>query len=513
MSAGLVSLACGGGGGGDDDAVGTAADGGSPEQLTTTVSPNNPATPSDDPGGAPPGSAPGDGLPAEQELIDDAAEPVASDSECARDSYAGQRVNVNLYLLLDVSGSMLAAVSTTSDQTQWDAVRAAITGFIEADDSAGLNLALNYYPVVGDRSDCDSSGSCSNGVQCLEAVCDLRFAFADVIGSCTSNAQCNLVLELEGETFTESCVRPGRCDNAPYEMCLLDEQCPTGGTCQVSDAGLCPGETSCESANYVQPSVDLSTLPVDGANLVESLLSTEPDPFGVTPTHIALDGAYSRVGEWLQSDPNTQSFLVLATDGAPLGCAPGQDQESAETEATRMTNAVIGAARDSGIDTFVIGVQPDLSGVDGAEALEYQAYIDSLATKLDDMARLGGTEQPFMVTANDSAAASFSQALSEIRGQVLPCEYVVPAPEQGAVSFDRLNVEVSSASGSETVPKVDSAAQCVPGENAWYYNVDAATQTPTRVVLCPDTCASVNAQEGSRVDIVLGCQTVTREVR
>ncbi len=453
--------------------------------------------------------------PGEQPVVDDAeliesTEEVETNfgEECARDSYVAERVDVNLYLLLDISGSMDAPIAADSTVTQWDAVRSALVGFIESEDTAGFNLALNYYPVLSERSDCGPDGACDSDIGCVAALCDLRFLLFDIIQPCTGNNQCQLAFDDgEGNIYLETCMMPGRCSNAPMEMCYLDDQCGEGGLCDVEAglAGLCPGQNSCTTGDYSTPAVERSSLPEGAANMVESLLDHAPDPFAITPTQIALQGAYERVTSWIGQDPTTPSFVVLATDGAPVGCT-----ETAQDDPLAQTLSTIEGAHGEGIETFVIGVVPDLSGLPEEDQAELAPTFEALADALDDMAELGGTAAPFNVTFDDTTTESFRQALDAIRGQVVSCEFEIPEPETGTVSFERLNVELSREGQSEVVPKVDGAGDCVDGENAWHYDVDEATQSPTSVVLCPSTCDQVNAQAGTGIDIVLGCQTVNR---
>ncbi len=449
------------------------------------------------------------------ELIAEVDESTGAPAECARDMYTAERVDVNIYLVLDVSASMDAPVAADTDATQWDAVRTAVTEFIESPDSAGINLALNYYPVMGPRSDCGVGGSCGTGALCVASVCDLRFVYGGVYVPCTSDDECPAFIEdVDGQVYEEQCVLPGRCDNAEFEPCLLDEQCPSGGTCVATDApGLCPGEVSCEASDYSSPSVPRGALPDQAPQAVESLLGREPDMFSNTPTHVAMAGAYLEVDRWIQADPNTRSFVVLATDGAPVGCAPGATREQALAEATQRTFDTIQVGSDFGIDTFVIGVYLDVSGFEGQDAELLSQEVEILRGQLTEMAQIGGTGTPYEVTANLNATDAFLEALAEIRGEVLPCEYKIPEPDGGNVALDELNVVLTSGADPETVPKVESLDDCMEGENSWYYNVDDAEQTPTAVVLCPDTCSNANAQEGNQIDIVLGCQTVVRDVR
>lgn len=459
--------------------------------------------------GVPPGT--NDDEAAAELIAHDDADGAGAAAECARDSYRAERALVNVYLLLDISGSMRLPIAVDSELTQWDAVRVAVEGFIASPESAGLELALNYFPALGARTDCDELNNCAAAVSCILRICDLSyFLFGDVI-PCSLDLQCGLqATTVDGQTITESCAQPGRCSNAPLEMCFGDLDCAAGGQCVVAEGGLCPGEMSCDPAQYEAPAVPLTRLPDPSSALVESLAAHEPDTFGRTPTQVALDGAYRQVAEWQRETPTTRSVVVLATDGGPIGCngliAPAQD----ELLATEQTLDAIAAARSDGISTYVIGVVPDLSGLAPADQALVQPELAELEAKLSQMAERGGTERSFNVTANDTTTDAFSGALASIRGQVLPCDYEIPVPETGVVNFGQLNVEVTGSEGGVTIPKVNAADECTAGEDAWHYDTEADGAAPNRVILCPSTCERVESGQLERVDIVLGCVTVEK---
>lgn len=200
---------------------------------------------------------------------------------------------------------------------------------------------------------------------------------------------------------------------------------------------------------------------------------------------------------------------MLATDGAPLGCngtIPGEEDADL---AIAQTLDVIERANADGIDTYVIGVVPDLSGLTPQDQANLQPRIDGLVGQLAQMAERGGTHSSFNVSANDTTADEFLDSLTAIRGQVLPCDYEIPTPESGNVSFTQLNVELTTDSGTEVVPKVPVSTECGTGPG-WYYDVDASTETPTRVLLCPATCDGIKSSNTHRVDIVLGCTTIEK---
>jgi hypothetical protein len=63
---------------------------------------------------------------------------------------------------------------------------------------------------------------------------------------------------------------------------------------------------------------------------------------------------------------------------------------------------------------------------------------------------------------------------------------------------------VPGGGAATTIPNVSDAAHCPATGDAWYYDDPAA---PSRVLLCPATCATASADAGSHVEVVLGCPT------
>jgi hypothetical protein len=91
----------------------------------------------------------------------------------------------------------------------------------------------------------------------------------------------------------------------------------------------------------------------------------------------------------------------------------------------------------------------------------------------------------------------------------LPCDYAIPPPPTG-MSFDRTKVNVKytpqGADPASVQPygKVKDADAC-GDEDGWYFDDDT---NPTKVMLCPTTCAAVGGGEGGAVDVLFGCATV-----
>jgi len=72
----------------------------------------------------------------------------------------------------------------------------------------------------------------------------------------------------------------------------------------------------------------------------------------------------------------------------------------------------------------------------------------------------------------------------------------------------KVTVRFKGSMGDEDVPRVMSAAACDPMRGGWYYDVDPARATPTRIVACPATCRRFQGDQNGRVELVVGCQAI-----
>jgi hypothetical protein len=68
------------------------------------------------------------------------------DAGCGAESAQAMRVDLDLLLLVDVSSSM-ANVVAGGTQTKWQIAHDAVLGFLRAQTSAGLNVALQFFPL------------------------------------------------------------------------------------------------------------------------------------------------------------------------------------------------------------------------------------------------------------------------------------------------------------------------------------------------------------------------------
>ena len=70
---------------------------------------------------------------------------------CATATVEGERIPVQMYIMFDKSGSML-------EDQKWAGAKAALIAFFQDDDSAGLNIALRFFPDDEPVAGCSESG-------------------------------------------------------------------------------------------------------------------------------------------------------------------------------------------------------------------------------------------------------------------------------------------------------------------------------------------------------------------
>jgi hypothetical protein len=188
--------------------------------------------------------------------------------------------------------------------------------------------------------------------------------------------------------------------------------------------------------------------------------------------------------------------VVLITDGEPtygVGCVGNGTALETNIKPEYITDtldAIDGAwnvpSPNIPIGTFVIGSPGSEKNYSGADARPW----------LSEAARLGGTNP---IDCNDNGpnychfdltdpnldfAAGLNNALAQILGQVVACEYYPPADPRGlTINFDDVGVKfINGAQENFVVPKV-TEADCNVGAQGWYWNSDMS-----RILLCGATC-------------------------
>jgi hypothetical protein len=401
----------------------------------------------------------------------------AADAACATQSAMAETLPLDLYMMMDSSGSM--AQTTAAGPTKWEAVRTAMTAFFNDPQSAGIGVALQYFPLLqpGVPASCTSDGACG-----AFGPCDrLRTCFGPAtttIVTCAVNSDCQ---------SGESCILLGACPLSGGYCAPTGAICLLGDPCTPAD-GSCHARDRCDVPSYTTSAVPIAVLPASAAGLITSLTMHQPD--GLTPTGPALSGAIQSARARAAATPDRKAAVVLVTDGLPTECTPVDIPGIAAV-------AAAGAGGTPAVPTFVIGV------FGPTEAATAAPNLDALATG-------GGTGRAVVIDTSQNVTQALQTALNRIRTTAVACEYKIPVPSGGAIDFGKVNVQLTGAGGaSTTIGYVNGKASCDPARGGWYYDVDPATgATPTSIIACDATCTQFRSDVAARVDIVLGCKTI-----
>jgi uncharacterized protein YegL len=240
-----------------------------------------------------------------------------------------------------------------------------------------------------------------------------------------------------------------------------------------------PPHTSdlCNPQSYSVLDVPIGVLPANAFALTNSIPFS---PLGTsTPTFPALVGALKAATAYQDTHETHKVIVVLATDGDPTSCPPVTIPEIAD---------VAQAARSyNGVRTFVIGV------------------AGSTIANLDKIAAAGGTTKAYDVTQDISA---FAAKMAEIRAEALACDFEIPESPGMQIDFDFVNFTYTpkGVGDPKILPRADDLAAC-EGQAGWYYDSNIS---PTKIILGPASCKTVEADSAAKVNVLFGCKTVIK---
>lgn len=460
----------------------------------------------------------------------------ASD-ECPGENVAANLVPLDLYVMLDSSGSMGEDSGDAGGATKWDAVTSALTAFLGDPQSAGIGIGLQFFPLTDPAApdSCNSNGECGDFGSCLQGFC--QQAGPDVI-FCGENSDC---VDLTGQDFGPcaplrlcwslllssadgiptlchddsdcggqrgDCVEFNQCSgDATYACKTAGTACQaTGGqnlgTCeQVAPTSICSDTADCHASAYAAPAAEIASLPGAAKALESAIASKMPD--GQTPSAPALQGAIDHAAAWAKAHPDHTVAVLLVTDGLPSECSAHVTAQDPYDIAGVAAIASQGLAADPSIQTFVIGV--------------FAPSDTDAHANLDRIAKAGGSDSAYIVNTTTASGNSstgpdveqqFLADLEAIRGARLPCEFQVPKPSSGAFDPKQVNVYFSSGGDSQPLYYFSDPKDCDPKTGGWYYDDPSA---PTKIIACPASCDEFQAaSQGGKVTIKLKCPTLVK---
>ena len=239
-----------------------------------------------------------------------------------------------------------------------------------------------------------------------------------------------------------------------------------------------PGDNAsndCVWTDYATLKVPIAALPGNRSALDGSLSTTLPT--GLTPTYGALKGALFAATSYQDAHPTDKVIVIIATDGDPTSCSITNSAQIA---------ALASQARNyNGVETYALGM------------------AGATMANLDLIAVAGGTGAAYDLTTDLS---TFGDKMAEIRSKAATCEYVIPEPPPGQVlDPGQVNVAYLPGGASESIllPNVIVASQC-GNTAAWYYDDN---ENPTKIILCPAACETVQSDPLVSVEVLFGCLT------
>lgn len=241
--------------------------------------------------------------------------------------------------------------------------------------------------------------------------------------------------------------------------------------------------TRCTARAYQVPDVAEQPLPSTAfASAIDDLGYTlgSGNWRTTTPTLAAFSGVANAMLAADEADATARA-IVMVTDGVPQGCNGSDDVQ-----------LVAQAVRDSGIQTFVVGVA-NAPGDNAGDNLE----------NLNVIAEAGGTGQAFIVATGNPAQteADFRAVIDGIRGIALACDVEIPVPPAGSAFLpDQVNVMYAAGDGLEAPLRYDPACSA---PDTWRYDDPAA---PATIVLCNETCDRVQRDLSARLTVEFGCE-------
>jgi hypothetical protein len=406
--------------------------------------------------------------------------------QCAESGAQAEQVPVDLLLLVDSSGSM---ASKSGNSTKWALATEALRSFVKDPKSAGLGLGVTFFPRLTPEKLCTTNAQCGGPRPLGGDTCIQKHRCGKPgLSVPLSGPECDDPLDL-CEDPAHTCLPLGSCSQSGA-LCLgIGMPCPgaaAGDTCtarsracQINSNDWCP-------QTYDKAAVAISALPANEPALTTAL--TTQSPYGGTPLGPAVRGGIMQLKAHQMANPGRRVAMVLVSDGLPDGFCGGNFAQAIVGDVTAARMAT------PSIPSYIIGVfAPD-------DIPRAQPVLDQLATA-------GGTGQPFILMTSSDLGMRFQDALNQIRGTALACEFTIPT-NNAAIDYSKVNVRWQGAGATENLLYVGTAARCDANSGGWYFDVDPASGgTPKRVLICDASCKKFKSDPSAKVELRFGCKT------
>lgn len=278
----------------------------------------------------------------------------------------------------------------------------------------------------------------------------------------------------------------------------------------------------CSSSSYEKPQVEMRTIGASQFSDIIKGYEEEVSDDGVlaggnwrggTPTLQVVQGTFNYL-EQLSEMPEYQGkkmALVLVTDGLPQDCS-GNTVSNVADEVAKFKDK---------FPTYVVGIENPTSPpssppagwggnwgrCSGSTISPEPCPPPNTLGALNEIAEAGGSGEAILIDTENPAATTqkLLSAINEIRKKELACEFAIPEhPEGGEFNADRINVSLS-VSGEKTnfLYNAECGGTAEQKKKSWRYDDE---ESPSRVVLCEESCKDVRARTGADILVEFLCE-------
>lgn len=234
----------------------------------------------------------------------------------------------------------------------------------------------------------------------------------------------------------------------------------------------------CAEQSYSEPWVPLAPAPAVSSELKRRLGKVGPSGAS-SPLLPAVRGSLAYLQARRQKMPESQSALILFTDGLPNGC--GSTVEKVREEIARAQES------DPPLRTYVFALEEE-----------------SLPEQLRVWAQAGGSEDVIFIRPGPEGVAELTESLAEIRREETACEYWFSPPAFKRVLVDSVRLLVHSEAEDElALPRFSHPVHC--GEGRQGYTL-AEEGSVFRLSLCPASCEWMRSSPKEHdLQVEVGC--------
>ncbi len=354
--------------------------------------------------------------------------------------------------------------------------------------SDGDELIIGTDPTVADQAcaqDEAQASSVSKPVDIIFVVDNSSSMSGEILGV-QNNISTNFSSIIEASGINYRIIMIGQHGDAASDQSICISSPLSGHSCSPIPAQ--PTQT----ATYIQHSI-----PIGSNNSLRKILSSysESDEFNLNPNgwseHLR-EGSFKvfieftdDAAEGISATEFNDQLLALA--GAPFGTAAEPNYVFHSIVGLEGKDAANPATAHLPTDPIEPNKCSDTQSVSSAP--QYQAL--SVLT--------GGLRFPLCEP--DHYDVIFQQVAEGVVDSVgVPCAFALPTPADGLQADPSRVVVNYSPAGTGTpisLTKVADLASC--GADSWYLDTD------DNIVLCPDSCATVEADESALIKVLSGC--------